>query len=64
MAMGMWCGVKRCWDQVVAAVGKNVWRMHAQPHAGGGRIVTAPNCAHVTKDKMSASETSVTHIID
>lgn len=68
LAVGVWVGVKRLWDEAVVAV---VGGSAAEGEAGGGRggmmidedHYHAPNCAHVTKDKMSASTSSVTHTI-
>lgn len=56
LVVGVWGGVKRWWDEVVAAAGGATRWVHSQE--GEGRMVEASYCAHVTKDKMSASETA------
>lgn len=65
LAVGVWGGVKRWWDEAVAAV---VGGSTAEGEGRGGRMTAddddqhnhAPDCARVTKDKMSASTSSVT----
>lgn len=65
LAVGVWGGFKRWWDEAVAALvggsgtvdGRGGMMMDDEDHPH------APNCAQVTKDKMSASTSSVTYTI-
>lgn len=68
LAVGVWGGVKRWWDEALATVvgGSAAVEEVAAGEGREGRMTTdddeqhhhAPDCARVTKDKMSASTSS------